>query len=90
MTESETHTVTRLELVDAAFKLASVNCGSKARMLAALDITESWMHGLRKGATMTVTMALKLQVLTNAHYKWQDLCPEEHQKINAVADYLIN
>lgn len=77
------------EKVNAAFDLAIENCGGKQRMLAALDITESWMYALRNGRPLTITMALKLQVLTNNTYQLKDLCPEEMQRINAVAEYLI-
>lgn len=78
------------EKVNAAFDKAIENCGGKPRMLAALGITESWMYALRNGRPMTVTMALKLQVLTNGEFSWKDLCPEELDKINAVAEYIIN
>ncbi len=78
------------EKVNAAFDLAIKNCGSKQRMLAALDITESWMYALRNGRPITIEMALKLQVLTKAEYQWKDLCPEQLENINAVSEYLIN
>lgn len=78
------------EKVNEAFDLAIQNCGGKQRMLAALDITESWMYALRNGRPLTIAMALKLQVLTRGTYQWKDLCVEEMQKINAVSEYLIN
>lgn len=93
MTENEVpQTETkRKEIIEKAFDLAIANCGGKGRMLVALDITESWMYALRSGrGEMTVGVALKLQVLTNGEYKWQDLSPKEYEKINAVAEYLIN
>jgi hypothetical protein len=78
------------EKIKAAFADAATNCGSKPRLLAALDITESWMYACIANGSVSLILSLKLQVLTNGKFKWQDLCPTEFQKINAVAEYLVN
>jgi hypothetical protein len=78
------------ETIKAAFARAADNCGGKPRMLAALNITESWMYSSIKRESVVLGTALRLQVLTKGEFKWQDLCPTEFQEINAVAEYLVN
>ena len=78
------------EKIKAAFDEAATNCGGKPRLLAALNITESWMYSCISKGTVSLSMSLKLQVLTNAKFKWQELCPDEFKTINAVAEYLVN
>lgn len=85
MTDKET-----LSKVNETFDIAINNCGGKRRMLAALNISESWMHALRNGRSLTITMALKLCVLSGSKYRWDELCPEEAEKINAVAEYIVD
>jgi hypothetical protein len=92
MTEVNEQTVDQAtrERIKAAIELASDNCGGKPRLLAALNITESWMYACMKHGRIPLILSLKLQVLTNGKYNWYELCPTEHQTINAVAEYLVN
>lgn len=83
----------RLEVLCAAIDVAIENCGSKSRMLAALNITESYLYALRGGRDdkrPNLRLGMKLQVLTRAQFKLADFCESEIQDINAVAEYLVN
>ncbi len=76
-------------LIKSAFTLAIENCGGKPRVLAALDVSESWMYICIKKAKLPIDTALKLQCLTKGEFKWSDLAPDTYQEINAVSEYLI-
>lgn len=75
--------------VTQAFELAAKNCGGKPRMLAALDISSTWMYECCKQNKVGLQIGLKLQVLTRAEFKWQQMCPADYEAINKVSEYLI-
>jgi hypothetical protein len=77
------------QLLKDAFALAAKNCGSKPRMLAALDCTVSWYHTCIRLGTVPLELAMKLEVLTKGEYQFKDMCPDRIEEINAVSQYLI-
>lgn len=85
-----THEPINENLVKQAFEIAAENCGGKPRMLAALNISESWMYTCIKEGKVALSLGLKLQMLTKQQFKWSELCPDDYNTINAVSAYLIN
>lgn len=77
-------------IVAQAFEAAATACGGKPQMLAALNISESWMYSCIKRNRVELKMALKLQVLTKLEFKWQELCPDEYKEIQSVSKFITN
>jgi hypothetical protein len=77
------------KLIAQAFDAAAKACGGKPRMLAALNISESWMYACMKKNNVPLITALQLQYLTKLQFRWQDLAPEDHKKITDCSKYVI-
>lgn len=73
-----------------AFQAAIKSCGGKPRMLAALNISESWMHACINNDKVPLELALKLQTATKLKHRWEHLCPEKFEEISNVSTYIID
>lgn len=74
--------------IERAFNLAAKNLehiGGKRAMLFKLNISESYMYAAIKKNKVSVTLAMKLQVLTKNEVKWGEMCPEEQNELNNIA-----
>lgn len=89
VTENAKNLTEHQQMLKDAFTLAATNCGNKLHMFAALNITVSWYHTCIRESTVPLELAMKLEVLTKGEFKYQDLCPDRINDINAVSLYLI-